>query len=914
MNQTMNKGGVLITESLRNCVRQTSCLEPHRGLIIAVHKFMEPYPTVGSIDLICVAFMDLLIQYVYPRIQGRAKFTLIYEINTDGGTATISLSTAINLTFEDNTLIPYEVILLEIYKIVIYYAEKYCGTDVLAVSIRVYCQGQKDRDSVKCPSIDESDIILNSTLVKTRTIQDLKNTDSYSSKNGDNSRYPTYITKIKTTTSSKQSPRQFMVGDIETLLYKVDNDPYKTHIPYAAGYMMVRPGKKPDNKDIIKFYSDDYKHIIADFMSRSTKMLQDMITRIITDVKKERRMIVIYFHNLGKFDGIILLRHIILFHKNLTIKPLIRNSQIYEIAIYSADKSRLLFKLRDSLNLIPGPLLELGSCLCPELGCKGSIDHDNVTVENLGQNKDEYNKYLEQDILLLGGVMQKAQEIYWNLYMLDIVTQITISSMALTIFRMRYYDDKKHRIYIPNKNADQFIREGYYGGHADVYTPYGTNLLLYDVNSLYPFVMKEFEMPGGKPVWHNNLRKKISNMELKDMFGFIKAIVVCPSDIHKPFLPNRIDDGTLIFPTGPFLGVYFSVELEYAKSIGYKVLPLSGYLFDRMESPFKEFVNDISNRRIEAKEKGNKALAFVEKTTMNSLYGRFAISPESTMCAIVSQEEADKMAFGMNGFISSYKLDEDKFIVIYKTNVKGDITDEWKPPSNTGVHISAAITAYARIHMYPHISRNDCYYTDTDSIVVKNPLPEEEVSPTVLGKFKLEHMIHTGMFTAPKSYLLRTFKNDVIIKHKGAGKAMADHEWFTKQLADTDLKRTLLYDNHFHKDWKKLLIQHKQCQITMGLSSNKRILVYNKKKQWVGTKPIHLGDDELKSINPTGNKAVMQLLDENEDLKNELKLMLNPLKQKVNPDPTSDLKQYDNVNNHQPNAKKKKKKKKPQKK
>ena len=914
MNQkkTLNKGAVLITESLRKFVTQTRCLEPHPGLIIAVHKFMEPYPTVGSIDLISMAFMDLLIQHVYPRIQGRAKFTLIYEINTDGDTATITLSTAINLTFEDNTLIPKEVILLEIYKNVSYYAEKYSGTEVLAVSIRVYCKGQKDRDSVKLPSIDDSDIILNSTLEKARSIHNLKSTESYSSKNRGNSRYPTYIKSIKTTTSSKLSPTQFMVGDIETLPYKVGNDQDKTHIPYAAGYMMVRPGKNPEKKDIIKFYSDDYKHIIDDFQSRSTKMLEDMIKRIITDVKKERRSIVIYYHNLGKFDGIILLRHITLYHKNLTIKPLIRNSNIYEIAIYSAEKNRLLFKFRDSLNLIPGKLLDLGSCLCPELGSKGSIDHDNVTVENLGQNKDEYNKYLEQDILLLGGVMQKAQEIYWNLYMLDIVTMMTISSMALTIFRMRYYDDKTHRIHILNKNADQFIRGGYYGGHADLYTPYGKNLLVYDVNSLYPFVMKEFEMPGGKPVWHNNMRKKISKMELKDMFGFIKALVNCPEHIHKPFLPSRISDGTLIFPTGYFVGVYFSVELEYAESIGYDVLPLSGYLFDRMESPFKGFVNDISNRRIEAKEKGNKALAFVDKTTMNSLYGRFAISPESTMSAIVSLEEASKMAFGMNGFISSYKLDEDKYIISYKTNVKGDITDEWKPPSNTAVHISAAITAYARIHMYPHISRNDCYYTDTDSIVVKNPLPEEEVSPTVLGKFKLEHEVAKGMFTAPKSYFLQTMTNDEIIKHKGAGKAMADHEWFTNQLADTELKRTLHYDNHFHKDWQKLLIKHKQCQITMGLRSNKRILVFNKKKVWVGTKPIHLGDDELKSINPTGYKAVMQLLDENEDLKKKLKLNVNPLKQKVNPDPTSDQKQYDNVNNHQPNAKKKKKK--PQKK
>ena len=52
--------------------------------------------------------------------------------------------------------------------------------------------------------------------------------------------------------------------------------------------------------------------------------------------------------------------------------------------------------------------------------------------------------------------------------------------------------------------------------------------------------------------------------------------------------------------------------------------------------------------------------------------------------------------------------------------------------------ISAAIMAYARIDMFPYISREDCYYTDTDSIVIKSPLPEEDVSPTVLGKLKFE--------------------------------------------------------------------------------------------------------------------------------------------------------------------------------
>ena len=70
---------------------------------------------------------------------------------------------------------------------------------------------------------------------------------------------------------------------------------------------------------------------------------------------------------------------------------------------------------------------------------------------------------------------------------------------------MKYYEKNGWPIYIPSSNQDAFIRRGYYGGHADTYKPYGDNLYYYDVNSLYPFVMKTFPMPGGKPVWHGNL-------------------------------------------------------------------------------------------------------------------------------------------------------------------------------------------------------------------------------------------------------------------------------------------------------------------------------------------------------------------------------------------------------------------------
>lgn len=224
---------------------------------------------------------------------------------------------------------------------------------------------------------------------------------------------------------------------------------------------------------------------------------------------------------------------------------------MYELSIYSASKSkkRLLFQFRDSNLLMPGKLADLAQSLCPELGGKGDIDHNKVSIDNMGVNKEIYQKYLRQDILILGGVMQKTQTIFWKEFMVDIVAKKTIAAMSLAIFRMHFYDDVHHRIHILNSNADRFLRRGYYGGHADAYTPQSSNIYYYDRNYLYPFVMKHNKMPGGKPVWHKNLRDN----KLEDMFGFIEALIYAPKGMKRPFLPTKKDGKVLLFPTGYFM-------------------------------------------------------------------------------------------------------------------------------------------------------------------------------------------------------------------------------------------------------------------------------------------------------------------------------------------------------------------------
>ncbi|MCH91257.1 DNA polymerase [Trifolium medium] len=331
-------------------------------------------------------------------------------------------------------------------------------------------------------------------------------------------KFKKYITSIKLTEMQRQP---FIVADTETVI--IDS----AHVPYAIGFLVVNPGDDLLSEDkgfnmIETYFSESYHYqIFPSIHDRSNRMLSDFIARLVVVVRQHTLVRTVYFHNFSRFDGIMLLRHLVINGKMYRIKPLMRNNMLYEIAVYLDNK--LVFNLRDSLTLLTSPLNTLAKHLCPQLGSKGSIPYDEISVDNLITLKSQLIEYMKQDILLLGGVMLKAQDIYWKLYKIDIVTKLTLSSLALAIFRTKYYDSEKWPIYIPTRNEDALIRRGYYGGHADVYIPKGENLYYYDVNSLYPYIMKSFNVPGGKSV-----------------------------------------------------GVYYSEELKYARKLGYQITPLSG--------------------------------------------------------------------------------------------------------------------------------------------------------------------------------------------------------------------------------------------------------------------------------------------------------------------------------------------------
>jgi hypothetical protein len=58
----------------------------------------------------------------------------------------------------------------------------------------------------------------------------------------------------------------------------------------------------------------------------------------------------------------------------------------------------------------------------------------------------------------------------------------------------------------------------------------------YDVNSLYPFVMKEFDMPTGKPVFFQGDIRKVD----ENAFGFFYCKIISPDNLKHPILQTHI--------------------------------------------------------------------------------------------------------------------------------------------------------------------------------------------------------------------------------------------------------------------------------------------------------------------------------------------------------------------------------------
>lgn len=375
-------------------------------------------------------------------------------------------------------------------------------------------------------------------------------------------------------------------------------------------------------------------------------------------------------------------------------------------------------------------------------------------------------------------------------------------------------------------NIEFDIRQGYTGGSTDMFIPYGKNIKCYDVNSLYPSVMINKDMPIGKS---EKFIGDISKFE-SNTFGFFYVKVNCPENIMHPIIQIKYKTKggiKTISPIGSWSMWIFSEEMYNAQKYGYTFEILEGYKFERGVI-FKKYVEVLYNLR-QQYDKTNP-LNLISKILLNSLYRRFGMKEIIIKYEICLQKDFYKITNKENIFDTIELGDH----ILLGLNIEAD-----EDNSNISVGVAAAITAYARIHMskFKNNPSIRLFYTDTDSIYTDSELDQFFIDDKVLGKLKLEYICEEAVFLGPKSYCLQT-KKGLITKVKGLKN--------TDNLTIQDFKDLLkkdFYKEQTHKKWFRNLEQGnitiKEQIYRLKQTDNKRENIFYKNKI-IGTKAIKI--------------------------------------------------------------------------
>lgn len=454
----------------------------------------------------------------------------------------------------------------------------------------------------------------------------------------------------------------------------------------------------------------------------------------------------IFAHFGGKYDFNFLLKELALeLDETWRIGDLIPRGS--GILCFDAFYKNITVSFYDSSALLPFSLAKLTEAFdVPNK--KGSIDFDKWD----GKVTKELLEYLEDDCK---GLYQVLERFYsWPLIKFA-GPSVTMASQAMLVFRTFL----KRELFPLSQSADTFVRRGYFGGRTEIFKPYFEQkpkkgpLRAYDANSLYPAVMVENSFPGNF--------EKFSYTYDGTKMGFFEAEVDVPKDMYVPPLgtifdvPTKTDQyikgkkvskettsAKFIFPTGRFSGIWSTIELEYAKSLGVKIISTGRGCYFQNEGPlFKEYIETLYEMRMEAKRKGDGVTDVLTKLLMNSTYGKFGIQLDRELLSIdEGQDDAiPDMEFSKG----------DKHFRLVKMATKLN--------TFSNVAIAAWVTSLSRIKMHKYYMEceGEIWYTDTDSLYTTKKF----IDSKDLGFLKWEGDNKRACFLLPKTYMLEGDKN-----------------------------------------------------------------------------------------------------------------------------------------------------------
>lgn len=473
------------------------------------------------------------------------------------------------------------------------------------------------------------------------------------------------------------------------------------------------------------------------------------------DKQRSDKQVWVWAHNLA-FDGTLIKLWHVLQEKNTN---LIHFTDADLPAFFQCQINGKSYRFLDSLNMFRQSLSSIGE----ELGLK------KMEMPEQEDGMERWLPYCKRDVEILRRIISD-----W----IGFITKHelgrlcpSLASQALCAYRTKFMINpiQLHC----SKTITPLERESYYGGIVEPKfigkVPKGT-VYEFDINSLYPYVMKKEQYPN-LLLGHE---RYVSNKRIRELMEKYYVIAYVGIDTTLGVFPVR-HNGRLMFPLGKYYTALHHVELERALSLcAISEAPIIAY-YNKVDL-FSAYVDFFYDRRQEYKKNGFGTFEYMCKIFLNSLYGKFGQKRpqwEKYTPELLKKMEYDGVLLEgslnmLKDYIEQYQQGELRFE--HAENGKtyaarrllgqgqlliGEDESPWSFPA-----IAGAVTAYAREYVrniQTMIGKRNLFYTDTDSFFVnakgKKILSDNGMlNESKLGKLKAKTVSEMMIIHGPKDY------------------------------------------------------------------------------------------------------------------------------------------------------------------
>lgn len=422
--------------------------------------------------------------------------------------------------------------------------------------------------------------------------------------------------------------------------------------------------------------------------------------------------------------------------------------------IFSKQNKRSKYaNIYDSLKILPFSVEEIAKAFGLPME-KLKLDYDSYRAIGHELTQHEVD-YLRNDVVIVAHALRVLFD-----QNLDRMTQ---GSNALYDYK-NTVGQKNFERWFPVPYYDKDVRQAYKGGFTYLSKHFknkdiGTGLV-FDVNSLYPWVLHDCKLPYGEGVYFQGRYRP------DDLYDVYVQMFTCQFELKEGYIPTiQLKDNLAFIPneyvessngeevTMCLTSIDLELFLEHYNI--YNEVWHSGWKFKSTVGLFTEYIDKWMNVKIQATIEGNKAMRALSKLMLNALYGKFATSTKA---------KSKFPYLGEDGIIH-YEMGE----------------EEEKQPIY--IPVGAFVTAYARYKTISTAQKLGALfaYADTDSCHISIDLPESilnmsekeieklttkellkhgvklpegfDVDPVALGAWKCESKFYRARFIRQKTYV-----------------------------------------------------------------------------------------------------------------------------------------------------------------